>query len=105
MNCTKCGGTTRVKYTSAGIKRRRWCEACGHRFTTLEMAIERVADDAPELRRPARKPSPPAATAVSKAVRQEKKVEARRLIQEWREMREAAAWAWDPDQDFIPEKW
>lgn len=38
-----CGGHTKVKDSRArpaGIRRRRLCETCGHRFTTMETQIE-----------------------------------------------------------------
>lgn len=39
MKCPKCGGTTTVKDSRdvGEIKRRRWCDDCGHRFSTYEL--------------------------------------------------------------------
>lgn len=41
MKCDICGGDTRVLRTETP-ERRRECERCGHRFTTVEQSKERV---------------------------------------------------------------
>lgn len=40
MKCPHDGADTRVLYTR-GDRRRRECEHCGHRFTTLEVTASR----------------------------------------------------------------
>ena len=57
MNCPKCGAASRVLETRAGdhltTKRRRQCEACAHRFGTVE--ILGAAAHVTTIRRAARK--------------------------------------------------
>lgn len=49
MNCVKCSGETRVvnsrphKDDATVIQRRRWCDACGHKFNTYESLTDDVA--------------------------------------------------------------
>ena len=38
MNCLKCEGPTQV-IDRRGVRRRRECKACGHRFTTEEVVL------------------------------------------------------------------
>lgn len=49
MKCKKCGGETRVIDSrcnnSSGIRRRRICEQCGERFTTIEKPKENEVKD------------------------------------------------------------
>jgi hypothetical protein len=43
MPCPLCGGVTDVRDTRearTAIRRRRWCRACGNRFTTYERHAE-----------------------------------------------------------------
>lgn len=45
FGCTQCGTTTAVMDTrplseGVGIRRRRGCTKCGHRFGTIEISIE-----------------------------------------------------------------
>lgn len=49
MNCTKCGKATRVINSRPvkrnGVRRRRLCMTCEHRFTTVEVVDEQSAED------------------------------------------------------------
>lgn len=43
--CPTCKGDTQVRDSrpsaqGLGIRRRRWCETCGHRFTSYEIAAD-----------------------------------------------------------------
>ena len=44
MNCPKCGsyqvGVIDTKPKPSGIRRRRKCQDCGYRFTTMEVNME-----------------------------------------------------------------
>ena len=48
MTCPRCHGVTRVvdsREARESVRRRRACRACGHRFTSHEVAAEHVAAD------------------------------------------------------------
>lgn len=49
MNCVKCGKPTRVINSRPaprnGVRRRRLCMTCEHRFTTVEAVDEQTAED------------------------------------------------------------
>ncbi len=60
MKCERCGGTTDVtdsRPVKTGVRRRRACRACGHRFTTYEGTAEafQLAHIANEIRSDIRK--------------------------------------------------
>lgn len=59
MNCTRCGGKTFVSDRRERM-RRRMCEACGHRFKTMEYPETEILEMAAEIN---------AARAVLKAVK------------------------------------
>ena len=43
MNCTKCGGKTKVVDSRAvpnGMRRRHECLSCGYRFNTIETTMD-----------------------------------------------------------------
>ena len=43
--CQKCGKETRVidsRDAETGVRRRRMCDSCKYRFTTLEITLEQV---------------------------------------------------------------
>ena len=43
--CPKCGKETRVidsRDAETGVRRRRVCDDCGYRFTTLEITLEQI---------------------------------------------------------------
>ena len=48
MNCTRCGGKTFVSDRRERM-RRRMCEACGHRFKTLEYPETEILEMASEI--------------------------------------------------------
>lgn len=42
MQCTECDAKTKVidsRPTTYGIRRRRTCQGCGHRFSTIEVEV------------------------------------------------------------------
>ena len=54
MKCIKCGGATAVldarpRPTDGATRRRRVCELCGQRFTTLEIPVGRGDPHNPHL--------------------------------------------------------
>ena len=50
MNCPKCEGKTKVLESRLnptkriGVRRRRGCQSCGYRFTTVEILMEKDED-------------------------------------------------------------
>ena len=65
MNCLKCNSSTSVvdsrpQETSA-IKRRRKCNSCGYRFSTIEQVLTKktVVKKAVKIRKPKVKPRDP----------------------------------------------
>jgi transcriptional regulator NrdR family protein len=102
LNCTKCGGDTKVTDTRKLIYRRRRCLACDFRFTTVETVMEEKADE-PEPVKEEAAPEP-AAPKISKAKEKAAaKLAARREIEKRREARRFDDWWGDPDNNFLPE--
>lgn len=97
MKCPQCGAGSRVLETR-DVRRRRACEACGHRFITQEVLI-----GAAVLGRPKAAPQMPTAEQI--ADRAKARTEARRKVEDMKEKKRAAWDTWSPDNDFIPEKW
>lgn len=43
MTCPVCGGVTRITDSRGNVesvRRRRQCQECGHRFTTIEVEVD-----------------------------------------------------------------
>jgi hypothetical protein len=112
MNCPECNGKTAV-VDRRGVKRRRKCLSCDHRFSTFEVLLDprgepivaqngiaEVKLDAPKPR-PKKEPKPEMKMSVVKA-----NASARRKIEELRELRELRELS-DYDDDFndLPERW
>ena len=92
MNCLKCEGPTQV-IDRRGVRRRRECKACGHRFTTEEVVLgtpprgpkpKKSRVYVPKVRV---RPEPPPPRPKEPAAPVEAKKPARLLIEELREQR------------------
>ncbi len=77
------------------VRRRRACEVCGHRFTTVEVLIDAVKQRA----------EPPAQPVPTKEDKAQAKVAARRRLEEMRDRRASSYNPFDDDNNFIPDKW
>ncbi len=82
-------------------RRRRACEGCGGRFTTVELLLDDLPDDLSALKQTKKVAPKPVQKKVDRAA----KTEARRRIEEMREKRAAAYNPFDEDTDFIPDRW
>lgn len=114
MNCPKCNGSTKVA-DRRGVRRRRECLSCGHRFSTIEMLASdvpkkvaesiRAAEPAPKPK--AEKKVAPKRTNSVSTVAIKRNADARRKIEEMRErksLRDDFDYL-DPDYDYLPERW
>ena len=97
MKCPSCGGLTRVLETRED-RRRRACEACGHRFSTVEVlvGVRQAAVQAPAVE---------TAAPTTKEDKAKAKVAARRRLEEMRDRRSYAFNPFDEDTNFIPDRW
>lgn len=98
MKCPSCSGVTRVLETRDD-RRRRACEECGHRFSTVEVL---VGTRQAAVQAPAAVEAPPATTREDKA---KAKVAARRRLEEMRDRRAYAFNPFDEESNFIPDRW
>lgn len=110
MNCPKCDGDTKVN-DRRGVRRRRECLACKHRFTTIEVFADELPKKSKEknpvivsVEKPPEvvtkpktpKPTPSTTVTISKIKRS---AEARRKIEDLRDS------FMDPDYDYLPDSW
>ena len=102
MKCPKCNGATHV-VDRRGQRRRRECNQCGYRFSTMEILAEEVKKlDKPVQKeakpepKPMTKPKPKQKFSVQKAASARRKIE---------DLKDLALLEDDYDYDYIPEKW
>ena len=111
MNCTKCNGETKV-VDSRGTRRRRECVVCKHRFNTLEVlpdeVVEKVEPKVEAIKIAKPKAPPKAAPKRTEQITLsvvKRNANARRKIEEMRELRGLGDSFMDPDFDYLPERW
>lgn len=105
MKCPSCGGLTRVLETRED-RRRRACEACNHRFSTVEVLMG-ARQAVVQVEQPAAAPAAPV-VETPKQTKEEKaqaKVAARRRLEEMRDRKRYAFNPFDEDTNFIPDNW
>lgn len=100
MNCSECGGPTSVidsRLTDAGVRRRRFCAVCEHRFSTLEVMADTLATRTIVRAQPAPKRAKPIPTKKQRG-------EVRRKIEDKLEQRRYTSYdVWTPDNDYLPD--
>lgn len=112
MNCPECNGTTKV-VDRRGVRRRRSCDTCNYRFSTIEMLAsdvpkkpELVQTDAALIDKPTVEPEKKANQEAFVPIAQ-KNASARRKIEDLQEMKRLKENFdfFEDDYDYIPEKW
>lgn len=101
MQCVKCKHDTHVLQTR-GVRRRRECLSCGHRFTTIEQLLigSLNADAEPKERKPKVEKAPRISKAKEALVARKK---ARDAIERRRWEKESE---WDSEyENFLPDRW
>ncbi len=111
MNCPKCNGGTKV-VDRRGTRRRRECLVCQQRFTTLEVLPEDVVKkfeprDEPAVQtvKIAKPKAAPKRTNQITISAVKRNADARRKIEELRELKDFGDSFMDPDFDYLPERW